>query len=657
MNTLLFTRTIIWFSLALIWPLAVCADYKDDIGYTLLLSELGENIPDGNGVHVTHVEALSSDMWIPNLANGEFTGKSFQELSTGHPEGYSGHANSVGRLFYGNTSSIAPGITQVDLYTAGYGSDHSYWPPPPWQWMGRGFLWAGWSIGGNPVQPLYNGPETHNCSSVNVSSPSRIANHSWVASISTSDILRRVDWVIDTDEYMQAVASHTTAALLSSAFNVVAVGRTAGESAAGSPAIDSVYTGGRPLSNLVAPVSSLSGATPIVAAAMALLVETGMDPSLSNDPAEQWTYNRDGEVIYNAERSEVMKAALMAGADRFTQNTSTTDNIEDYGTGTYTSVNGLDSRYGAGQVNIRNSYHIIAAGEQNSDEDDLSGTGEISWEGFDFDPAFGITGGISDSASYFFTSDDTHCRLAASLVWNIKIDGGSCLNFNNSATLYDLNLYLYDVTDIENPVLIASSEGNAANTENLWVGLQKNRDYRMEVRAEESQGDFTWDFALAWRIIADGDRDNMADCWELEYALDPEDPNDGDEDADSDDLTNLEEFETGTDPIDADTDDDGATDGAEKIYWVQNFGTWLNDYDEDGEENNLLDRDADGDNRYDGFEIVAGSDPSDPADYPEETVPALSVFSLIIVFSIMIFIALFRNIGYKRHPHQKGQSN
>lgn len=641
---LLFLIGIIWFGLFLSWPLNLFADYKDDIGYTQLLSELGEEIPDGTGVHVTQVEALSNDMWIPNLSNNQFAGKILQDLSTGHPEGYSGHGNSVGQLFYGNTSSIAPGITQVDLYTAGYGSDHSYWPPPPWQWIGEGFLWAGYVYGNNLIQPLYNDPEFHNCSSGDVSSPSRIANHSWVASISTSDILRRVDWVIDRDEYMQAVASHTTSALLSSAFNVVAVGRTTGENTSGTPFIDSVYTSGRSLPNLVAPVSTLSGATPIVAAAMAVLVEKGREILLSTDPEEKWTFNRDGEIIYNAERSEVIKAALMAGADRFTQNTGTTANISDYGTDPYMKENGLDGRFGAGQINIFNSYHIIAAGEQNSDEDDPHGSGAISWSGFDFDPSFGITGGVPESASYFFTSTITRCRLAASLVWNIKINGGTCWNFNSEATLYDLNLSLFDVTDRENPVLIASSSGNITNTENLWVPLEKDRNYRMEIMAAEGQGDFTWDYALAWRIIADGDRDNIPDCWELEYGLNPDDPDDAADDADLDDLTNLEEFESKTYPTDSDTDDDGVMDGPEKIYWIQNFGTWLNDYDGDGEANNLLDKDADGDNCNDGIEINADSDPSDPNDYPAFAVPAFSVCSLVIIFSLMGFIAAFKNI-------------
>ncbi len=38
--------------------------------------------------------------------------------------------------------------------------------------------------------------------------------------------------------------------------------------------------------------------------------------TLSTDPSVTFTTNRNGDIIYNAERSEVVKAALMAGASR-----------------------------------------------------------------------------------------------------------------------------------------------------------------------------------------------------------------------------------------------------------------------------------------------------------------------------------------------------
>jgi len=307
---------------------------------------------------------------------------------------------------------------------------------------------------------------------------------------------------------------------LCSAYNVIAVGRTSGESGTGSEGVDSVYTAGRPRPNVVAPVSSLSAAAPIVASACALLVQVGRNPLLSTDPVEQFTANRRGETIWNAERSEVIKAALMAGADRFTLNTSTPANIVDYRSPGYQTENGLDSRFGAGQINIYNSYQIIAAGEQNSDE---TGSGMIHSQGFDFDPSFGVVGGTPQTASYYFTCDEAHCNLSASLVWNLKIDSGTCENFDGAAMLYNLDLFLYDVTNAEAPQLVGHSTTDHDNTENLWVALKKERVYQIQVIAVGEGQDFNWDYALAWHVrrentcIGDFDTDEDVDGLDLAF--------------------------------------------------------------------------------------------------------------------------------------------
>ena len=146
--------------------------------------------------------------------------------------------------------------------------------------------------------------------------------------------------------------------------------------------------------DLVAPMGATSYATPVVASAAALLVEVGHNggTTLSTDPLVQSTTNRNGDTIYNAERSEVVKAALMAGASR-----TASQLLLGYHA---TTTNGLDSTYGAGQLNIYNSYHIIAAGEQNSRED--GGTGFIGRFGFDYDPNFGGLSSSNRTASYLF---------------------------------------------------------------------------------------------------------------------------------------------------------------------------------------------------------------------------------------------------------------
>ena len=191
-------------------PVSVVA-YQDDIGYTALQTLLGAGTPSGAGVEVTHVEAMTGDdAWQPDVTDPEFTGKTFTLVDPGivHPPAPSGHATGVGQTFYGNVTSIAPDIDDIDMFLA----DH---------WLGSGFLGFGAA-----AQPL--------------SSSDRVGNHSYVgvdengSVMNDSDILRRLDWVIETDDAIHMVGMNNGAVnqpLLGSAFNAIAVGRTDGNHA------------------------------------------------------------------------------------------------------------------------------------------------------------------------------------------------------------------------------------------------------------------------------------------------------------------------------------------------------------------------------------------------------------------------------------------
>jgi hypothetical protein len=221
-------------------------------------------------------------------------------------------------------------------------------------------------------------------------------------------------------------------------------------------------------------------------------------------------------------------------------------------------------------MNIYKSYHILADGEQNSEEDQAVTGGIIGSRGFDYDPSFGGDGGSNVTASYFFTNDTGLNRLWASLVWNIKIAGGEGSNFDGAAAFNDLDLFLYDVTAPEDPQLISASTGSAGSTENLWLRISKPGNYMIQVRPGVGQAPFNWDYALAWRIgrPTDNDTDSMGDDWEVENSLDPL-IHDSFADADGDDASNLKEYLSGTDPqndlsvsgILVDTDFDMDTDG------------------------------------------------------------------------------------------------
>jgi hypothetical protein len=186
----------------------------------------------------------------------------------------------------------------------------------------------------------------------------------------------------------------------------------------------------------------------------------------------------------------VVKAALMAGASRTATQLATNYTVN--------TANGLNNVYGAGQLNIYNSYHIIAGGEQNSREDYLAGGGEITAAGFDYDPYFGGLNGSNRMGSYVFTALSAG-ELTASLVWNLSVTGETATGFNTTATLYNLGLYLYDLTSSSELAYAASL---VDNTENIWwTSLEANHDYMIQVQAE-MLSNFLWDYGLAWHITA-----------------------------------------------------------------------------------------------------------------------------------------------------------
>jgi hypothetical protein len=517
-----------------------------DIGFDRLAEELGEEVPTGASVSVCQVESKSGSAWMPNIALSEFGGKTISSES-GDSE-VTNHATTVGKYFYGNASSLSPGITDIAVFESN-------------NWMQGGM-----------IQFLQF--------SLPASSPYRITNHSWVASASdTGDLLRRVDWLIDTDESIQVAGVNngsTINEILADSFNCIAVGRTDGGHASGTLAIDVIYTAKRTNPDIVVPTTATSYAAPVVSSAVALLVETGHELSfLSTDSVEKQTQNRMGYIIFNAERTEVIKAALMAGADRYTRN-SEHGQITDYREkATYQSTNGLDHRYGAGQLNINNSYGIISAGEQNSLEDSFGEGGAIGTNGFDYDPHFGGSNGSNETASYTFTANDTDRLFSATLVWNLKNVAPYSFWYYIETSLYDLELILYDRTD--GNTVIDLSNGDKDNTETVIATLTPGHEYMIQVLPGQGQSSFDWDYALAWQMRADidGDRvpddlddfpDNCDECADVdedcmgdyfEQCIIDADENDAfitvddvlpEDDFDGDAITNLNEFINGSDP-------------------------------------------------------------------------------------------------------------
>lgn len=473
------------------------ATYDDLIGYPELVAQLAGSTPTGAGIGVQHVEAaIGSGAQAGNYAadpsTAAFSGKVFTNVTfdagvTQGSLGPSNHARGVGYNFYGNTISIAPGISAIDSYEANH--------------------WLGFNVNGSSASAHASGflNTQQGAFALPDTTSARIANHSWIGEFTSSainsEVLRRLDFVVERDDFLNVVGIQNGSAsdriLLKSAFNEISVGMTNGNHVEATLGVDSVYTAGRVAPNVVAPGFNIpntntttSLATPMVSAVGALLLETAQDGSLSNGSITNRT-----RTINHAETSEVIKAVMMAGADRAVDNLNGAD-LSDY---VIDTSNNLDLDYGAGQVNVFHSYNILAAGEHDSDQD-LGSSVDIDSLGWDYDANFGGDSATNDRGSYFFTADSSDDVLHATLAWNIEVSGFSSSPSNT--TFHDLNLVLIDVTN--NQVLTApgaSSLSTDQNTENIFYdGLVAGNRYEIRVESASGQGAFDWDYGLAWRI-------------------------------------------------------------------------------------------------------------------------------------------------------------
>lgn len=454
------------------------ATYNDLMGFPELQAQLGGSIPTGSSIEVQHVEAevangTSAGHYFP--ASGEFSGKALTNETviagaTTADTGISPHASTAGRNFYGNTNSIAPGISTIKVFEANH-------------WLTSGFLRRGSS--GAPLMTT-----------------TRVSNHSWVGSYQnasdTVEALQRTDFVVEQDDFIVVAGvpngGGTNQPLLKDAYNEISVGLTNGNHREGTIALDATYVAGRTAPDLVTPgfrfdnnFQATSWATPMVSAGAALLLETGQMAALSNG-----TITNRTRTINHAETSEVIKAVLMAGTDRYLtgfRDPAFTD-LTDY---TIDTTNNLDLDYGAGQMNIFNSYNILAAGEQDSIEDGL--TVAIGDRGWDYDPSFGGAGLSNSNGTYRFIAANTGDLLQSTLAWNAQVDiAGTLL----TTTVNDFNLALVDVTNPLSETVVQSSNSALHNTENLYFdGLIAGNTYELRVTSTSM---VDWDYALAWQI-------------------------------------------------------------------------------------------------------------------------------------------------------------
>jgi hypothetical protein len=436
---------------------------EDPLGIEALRRELGEVVIDGRDVVVAQVEppsrlpgeekGSSRRSHAPDRTLDEFAGVRFHNARAGMLWG-SSHATLTGRLLYGRTGSLAPGIDDVWLYTA------------------NDFL-----------QRLMR-PQSL--------AKARVWSHSWVGATKTNDgvLLRALDKSAQRYEWLIAVGLANRGdnlPLLASAFNVLSVGRSDGGHAQGAARVDRRYSGKRGRPHLVVPAGKTSEAVPVAASAAALLIQAARELG----KGAPYVVTVDGRRVVNGARAITLRAALMAGASREFDRGSVSSALVQPGYRADPSVrtdNGLDTRFGAGQLNVYNSYRIIAGGETDSAQDDPQAP-PLTAAGFDLDPHFG---GARDSNArgLYRIHPPGDAQLVVALIWPLRREGVTRVD--------DLNLVLYDAT--QEPVVVASSDGRHDTGEHVVAELDGSRNYQLVV-TKRGREPVDVPYALAWRMI------------------------------------------------------------------------------------------------------------------------------------------------------------
>jgi hypothetical protein len=462
----------LFFALALMVTPVQGQSHHEVVGLVDLINRLGEgNQPTGAGVVVAQVEAGDPTEYIPDTSDTEFAGKSFTLLSGAST--IRSHATNVAVNYYGSLTSIAPGINDIYLYTAGFQSGTS-------GWMADDYLRAKDSATTQPVAPPVG---------------LKVVNHSWYLNNGSTtekiSVLRRMDYVASRDQLIVVNAVNNETAtnfpLLSHGYNNLSVGRLG----LGHMADDTLapYDGpGRMKPEIIGDASLLatSYTTATVSGAAALMVETARtDPAVSGNS--------------NAERSDVIKAILLGGTIR---DVGWTNNAPTAGPQRGETARPLDAIFGAGLLNVDRSHQIMTAGEQDgaSSVPTSSNVSNIGWDLASIEP---------DSSRYYrFGVNDMVDEVVIAATWHRWIDNSDFENWE----LPDVDLILWregDARTLEPLVGDAGigyfTDGNVVsdspvdNLEFISVRDLQPGHYVLEVRRDPGLANFaTWDVAVTW---------------------------------------------------------------------------------------------------------------------------------------------------------------
>jgi hypothetical protein len=426
------------------------------VGLNLLRAAVATNV-DGTGVRVAQPEVGDNGVFAeweinPNtvgVATNLFTYTSSLGTTNSFPNAVgseSTHAHDVAGNFYGPSIGLATNVAHVDNYEANY--------------FYTNFIAA--------------------FSQANITDA--VVNQSFTFGALSSGDQQTVDSQYDNYAakfktlFVSAVDNGGNVHAPGTCYNGIGVAayRPGAQSSIG-PTIDN----GRAKPDITAPAGATSYSTPQVAGAAAAL----MQAALRGD---------GGSDTNSAADMRTVKALLLNGAVKPADWTNATSSP-------------LDARYGAGVLNIFNSYEQLTGGKNNfivatsvstnSPHPPTGDTGTVAvLSGWDFNT--NSSGNSFDEANHYYfnatnSTGNATFTATATLVWN---------RHQNKSGINNLNLFLYNAA---NSNLVACSTSLVDNVEHIFVPQLAQGRYDLQVWKKGGTTVTTNEtYALAWEFFS-----------------------------------------------------------------------------------------------------------------------------------------------------------
>ena len=432
-------KPLILISSLILTSASIHADWRDDADFPQLQEYAGTALPDGDGLTVAMTEAATSaGNFLPNAESSVLSNTSIVNIDNDPVTGTSGHATNVASRFYGSSGSLTPSVDTANIRSA------------------NNFLNNFLGITGQVS-----------------SSTEPVMSHAYIfeagggslTPTQAAELIKRFDFFSASSEVVNIVGmnngdSDDIPEGWGATYNSISVGRTDGNHSSGGTPAD-YENPGRQKPDIVVNETVTSWATGALSSASLLLIDKASEQA-------------DPDAIH----PETIKAALLTGATK-----------EEFPAWSQSSTAPLDTTFGAGEVNIFNSYRII--------EQTRSTTGSVFYRGWTRDS---VTTG--QTRVYTFTTPDFNAplTLSSTLIWQRPVTESSSF-FSTTYQYEDLPNLQLELLDSSN-TLIQFSDSALDNVEHIWnTELQPNTSYSLRVSSSSDSSDF----ALAWRV--DGEID------------------------------------------------------------------------------------------------------------------------------------------------------